>query len=123
MAQLNAVPVEVRGTFTTGDLADVPDGRTLVLMDIEGGELALLDPDEAPDLSRVDHLVERHDFVNPSIKETNLARFRNTHEARLIATKATEGSGLPGVVGTLGPRFGRAPTVPDGVGLLTRGQR
>ncbi|KRE37612.1 hypothetical protein ASG73_08095 [Janibacter sp. Soil728] len=86
MAQLNAVPVEVRGTFTTGDLADVPDGRTLVLMDIEGGELALLDPDVAPSLSLVDHVVELHDFVDPSIKETILARFRDTHDARLVAT-------------------------------------
>lgn len=86
MARLNGVQVEVHGTFTVADLTEVPAGRTLVLMDIEGGELALLDPDVAPGLSRADHLVELHDFVDPTIKPTILARFRDTHEARLVAT-------------------------------------
>ncbi|MGE9781581.1 hypothetical protein [Janibacter sp. G368] len=95
MARLNAVRVDVRGTFTTDDLAAVPDGRTLVVMDIEGGELALLDPDVAPALSRVDHLVELHDFVDSSIKPTILARFSDTHEARLIATRPRTAADYP----------------------------
>lgn len=86
MAGLNEVQVEVRGTFTVDDMSEVPSGRTLVLMDIEGGELALLDPDVAPALSRADHLIELHDFVDPTIKPTIMARFRHTHQARLVAT-------------------------------------
>lgn len=95
MARLNEVHVEVRGTFTAADLAALPGGRTLVLMDIEGGELDLLDPDVAPALSRVDHLVELHDFVDPSIKSTILARFRDTHDARLVATRPRRAADYP----------------------------
>lgn len=95
MASLNDVDVDVRGTFTADDLADVPDGRTLILMDIEGGELSLLDPAAAPALERVDHLVELHDFVDPKIKPTILARFRKTHQARIISTTARRAADYP----------------------------
>lgn len=95
MARLNDVRVDVRGTFTADDLEDLPAGRTLMVMDIEGEELALLDPDIAPALARADHLVELHDFVDPAIKPTILARFGDTHRARIIATQPRSAADFP----------------------------
>ena len=45
-------------------------------MDCEGGEVDLLQPDLAPNLRYSDVLVELHDFLNPTISETILSRFR-----------------------------------------------
>ncbi|MGN7247298.1 hypothetical protein ACTHQ1_06170 [Janibacter anophelis] len=87
MARLNDVQVDVRGTFTAQDLTTVGDDRVLVVMDIEGGELPLLDPAVEPALAEADHLVELHDFVDPSITPTILERFRGTHDARIIRTR------------------------------------
>jgi hypothetical protein len=86
LALLNGVTVEVRGEFTLAELKLIPAGRTLVIMDIEGGELALLDPDLEPRLLDADHLVELHDFIDPTIKPTLLRRFGATHDCRIQRT-------------------------------------
>lgn len=51
----------------------------LVLMDIEGGEIELLDPIAAPELRRADILVETHDSFVPKVTETLIDRFAETH--------------------------------------------
>jgi len=52
---------------------------SLVLMDIEGGEVELLDPGTVPQLRDVDILVETHDAFVPHVTETLIDRFQATH--------------------------------------------
>lgn len=54
--------------------------RPLVLMDIEGGEKALLDLEAVPELQGADILVETHDAFVPQVTETLIERFWQTHE-------------------------------------------
>jgi hypothetical protein len=60
----------------------------LVLMDVEGGELALLDPLEATELEDVDILVETHDMFAPGCTETLTRRFQPTHNIERRTTRA-----------------------------------
>ena len=63
---------EVGGTCTFETLRDtIPrDDSTLLFVDCEGGELALLDPEQVPGIQGCDVIVECHDFLNPSITPT-----------------------------------------------------
>jgi hypothetical protein len=51
----------------------------LVFMDIEGGELHLLDPVATPALRDTDILVETHDHFAPGCTEMLISRFASTH--------------------------------------------
>jgi hypothetical protein len=54
--------------------------RPLVLMDIEGGEKDLLDPQAVPELQQADILVETHDAFVPQVTDTLIERFWQTHD-------------------------------------------
>lgn len=54
--------------------------RPLVLMDIEGGEQDLLDPQVVPELQGADILVETHDAFVPQVTDTLIERFWQTHD-------------------------------------------
>lgn len=75
--------------------------RPLLVVDIEGGELPLLDPDQVPSLRDALILVEVHDFVDRGLSATILARFSDTHameriwEADLAPTNYPELAALP----------------------------
>ena len=86
LAELNAVAdrVAVGGVFHGDDFARFADGRTLVIIDIEGAEDALLRPDLHPALARMSVLVECHDVFRPGLCEALAARFRATHAVRRI---------------------------------------
>jgi hypothetical protein len=56
------------------------EGAVLVLMDIEGGEVELLDPGETPELGRADILVETHDAFVANATATLIDRFQATHD-------------------------------------------
>ena len=75
--------VAINGTCTTTRLhahLAAAEGPTLVLMDIEGGEVELLDPEAIPSLARADILVETHDAFVADATETLIGRFRETHD-------------------------------------------
>ena len=95
MTRLNEVQVEVRGEFSHRDLDQLPAGNTLLIMDIEGGELPLLNPTIAPGLLQMDHLVELHDFIDDAIKPTILRRFSATHEIEIVGTAGRRPSDYP----------------------------
>lgn len=59
-------------------------GRAAVVCDCEGGELELLHPEAIPDLRRCDILVECHDFVNRSISQALIERFKASHRIDVI---------------------------------------
>jgi hypothetical protein len=75
--------VAIRGICTAPFLharLDAADGPTLVLMDIEGAEVELLDPEAIPSLARADILVETHDAFVADATATLIRRFQETHD-------------------------------------------
>jgi hypothetical protein len=93
--------VAVSGTCTAALLRErltAVEGRTLILMDIEGGEIELLDPREVPQLARADILVETHDAFVADATETLSRRFHDTHEIACYVAR-------PRVLGDFPPGF------------------
>ena len=84
MAALNDVSVHVGGEATAEHLQALITPNTLVIVDIEGAEVDVLDPDATPGLRDTDILVELHDFLRPGATETIVGRFAD-RELRFIA--------------------------------------
>lgn len=86
MAEMNDVSdrVHVGGLFPTQEFARFAGKRTLVICDIEGAELELLDPAAAPSLAKFDILVELHDLSGQHISEQLLPRFADSHDLEFI---------------------------------------
>lgn len=70
-------------------------GRTCLLMDIDGGELDLLDPAAVPELAHTTMLIEEHSFMIPGLKETLYQRFKESHEIREIPSRLRVVEDLP----------------------------
>ena len=73
----------VHGYCTTATLRarlEAATAPTLIVMDIEGGEVELLDLEANPRLAHADILVETHDAFVAHATETLVARFSATHE-------------------------------------------
>src|SRR4051812_28353987 len=83
LARLNNLDgrIDIRG------LCDLPElqrevsraSRPAVVIDCEGCEGDLLDPQKAPALSKAIVLVETHDLYRPGVTQSLLARFSPTH--------------------------------------------
>jgi lipopolysaccharide biosynthesis glycosyltransferase/glycosyltransferase involved in cell wall biosynthesis len=58
--------------------------KTLVICDIEGEELHLLEPSLAGGLQYADIIVETHDFIVDGISDTLINRFKHTHKIEII---------------------------------------
>lgn len=86
LAERNGVAdrVEIGTRFDPAGFAALPPGRTLVLCDIEGGEGELLDPALAPELARMDLIVESHDCLTAGMTARLTERFRPTHDIAVI---------------------------------------
>ncbi|CAM9971646.1 unnamed protein product [Chrysoparadoxa australica] len=82
--------VEIGGEFTTADFASLDPGETFVFCDIEGAEIDLLVPDKAPNLRKLDILVELHNVPEIGINRRMLEAFRPTHRLDLIETGARD---------------------------------
>lgn len=107
LAALNGVSprVTVGGEWRPIDFERIGGRRTLIVCDIEGAELQLLDPKQVPQLAGCDMLVEMHDVFDPQISSTLAARFRDTHR---VVIHRNNGH--------------RAP-VPEGAAVLDRHER
>jgi hypothetical protein len=82
--------ISIDGTCTPGLLrARLAESAapTLIVMDIEGGEVELLDRHEIPQLTRADILVETHDAFVAGATETLIGRFGTTHEITCYAAR------------------------------------
>jgi hypothetical protein len=77
MAAANGVAVTVGGEATAAALNRILEPNSLLIVDIEGAEIELLDPASTPALRHADILVELHDFLRPGAEATILARFRD----------------------------------------------
>jgi len=83
-AELNGVGarIAIRGGCEIEDMQGALAAAAwspLVFMDIEGGEMHLLDPASVPQLCRADILVETHDAFVDGCTETLIKRFAGTH--------------------------------------------
>lgn len=89
MAILNKVEDRVRigGEFRGEDFASYAHEETLVLMDIEGAEMNLLNPSRYEALTRMDIIVELHDILVPGISKTICERFAATHDIELVRNR------------------------------------
>jgi trans-aconitate methyltransferase len=92
VARLNGVSdrVHVASLCTPQDLQALLVPRALVILDIEGSELELLQPDLASRLAEAVILVELHDFVDPSISGTIKDRFSASHTIDAVVDARTE---------------------------------
>jgi hypothetical protein len=86
LARRNGVAdrVHVHGAFAAQDFGAQ---RMLVICDCEGCELQVLHPQT---FRNADVLVELHDFLDPTITPTIVARFRETHTITLLDTRPRE---------------------------------
>jgi len=79
------------------ELAELP-GSTLVLADIEGGELDMLDLIKVPRLSYADILVETHDAFVPNCTEKLKVRFSETHNVEQIVARPRSLADFPAAI-------------------------
>lgn len=84
LARLNHVEkqIEIRGECTVDELNEAltAASRPVVVCDVEGAELQLLDPNAAPALRNAAILVELHEFVVRGITDEITQRFVATHQ-------------------------------------------
>jgi hypothetical protein len=84
-AQLSAVNgvsdrVKIGGEFAPDGFQAFADQRCLVMVDTEGAELDILQPDKSPALARMNIIVETHDVYRPGALAGLMARFSPTHD-------------------------------------------
>ena len=103
LAEANGVAERVRigGLFAGDDFARFVGQDVLLVTDIEGEELALLDPEAYPALRCMSLVVECHDVIRPGIADTLTARFAPTHRIERIANRPAAPP-LPGWMQELG---------------------
>src|SRR5262249_28728669 len=92
--------IEVRGLCTAELLNEVLRNaeRTVVICDVEGAELEILDPTIAPRLLLADVLVELHPWADESMDSRIAKRFAGTHTIQKIATRCRTASDFPQLV-------------------------
>jgi len=76
--------IEIGGEVRTENLGELFQGKTLLICDIEGAELELLNLSLAPSLQSTDIIVEAHDCYRPGLSEELLRRFDATHHVTVI---------------------------------------
>lgn len=86
LAEANGVAerVAVGGLFRGEDFSRFDAMDTLLVMDIEGGEMELLDPAAHPALHGMTVLVECHDGIRPGASAEIMRRFSGTHRVKRI---------------------------------------
>jgi hypothetical protein len=111
--------IEIRGPCEPADLRQAlaaADGEAVVLCDVEGYELHLLDPAAVPELRRAWVLVEVHDFVHPGLTELLCRRFAATHMIEQFRALPRSRRDLPGPWRRLLPERYVRRTVGEGRG-------
>lgn len=86
LAKMNGVGdrITIGKTFSPSDFERYAGRRTLILCDIEGHEVELLDPEKAPALKQLDLLVEVHDCFVPGCSRTLKERFQHSHLVQML---------------------------------------
>lgn len=100
MAARNGVGdrIDLHGWCDREDLAQAIDAAaspTLLVVDVEGGEVGLLDPEHLPTLRRTDILVEVHENFSPGCMRLLLDRFSQTHHIEQVRGRTRTLEDLP----------------------------
>jgi len=90
-ANLNSIAdhLDIRGACTPKDLVETlkNDAVQLLIMDIEGAELDVLEPEVLRGLGGCVVIVESHDFCRPGCIDKLCSRFQDTHTIEIITSK------------------------------------
>jgi hypothetical protein len=76
--------VQVGALFKPEDFNAYLGQRVLILCDIEGAELELLNPQAAPALTTMDLIVESHECLKPGVTQNLIDRFTPTHHITMV---------------------------------------
>jgi hypothetical protein len=101
LARLNGVDsrVQIKGFCDDKALAeaigDSAPGGTLIICDIEGAEIEVLNPDAVPTLKNTDLLVEMHDIIRKGCSPALRQRFEPTHHIEVIPTRKRKPQDFP----------------------------
>jgi hypothetical protein len=91
MATLNGVDsrTEIKGHCDCDQLQQALQGKSsiLLIMDVEGAERELLDPDKVPGLMQAYIMVEIHDDIDRGVGESVKSRLQPSHEVTEVWTK------------------------------------
>ncbi len=105
LIRVNAVGdrVTVMGRCDPEDLSAALEGcsRPLVLCDVEGFELELLDLSRIPSLARAVILVELHEHERSGLTKTIRQRFEPTHDIQVARSRPRRHEDLPALVAAL----------------------
>jgi len=106
VARVNGAAARVRqgGGCDASTLLTLPLRDAFVVVDCEGCEVELLDPERVPLLRRSKVLVELHEHVEPTAAEIP-ARFSATHDLHLISPEPRRAEDYP-ELSELGPDAG-----------------
>lgn len=103
LARLNGVSerLNIRGFCDRDELSIAldPPGSQLLIIDVDGGEDALVDPERVPGLQSVSILLELHPHLLPGIQRRITDRFRRTHHVEHIPAVSRSRRDLPDVPG------------------------
>lgn len=88
LAGLNGVAdrIDLRGKCEPSDLLSLDARPGLLIVDCEGYEEILLNPEVIQHLERWDFLIETHDGISPEITRRLASRFSHTHHTTSIET-------------------------------------
>lgn len=92
----------------------------IVIVDVDGAELELIDPHKVPSLSRADLIIEVHPHLLPNVREQLEARLRASHALKFLPAVHRDEVPLPALP-SFAPRDLRAlmwEARPDGQGWL-----
>jgi len=114
LAKLNNVEqrVKVGGTCDPETLNQLVGDRTFILIDCEGCEKELMDPQMSPNLARADAIVELHDFIDVSISSAICDRFGDSHSITIVDSRERNASDYPALLKL--PSDARARVVKEG---------
>lgn len=89
--------IQISGHCETTHLRALTEGQRapFILMDVEGGEVQLLDPELVPGLKQCEILVELHEHISPGVSNLIRERFQGTHDVQLIWEQARTREVLP----------------------------
>lgn len=85
--------VSVRGRMTPRELRKRIRPQTLILSDVEGYEVELLDPVLAPGLAEAYMIIELHEFAEPGVTSVVIRRFADSHRIHLVDAEEKTGAG------------------------------
>ena len=90
LARVNRVEMDIRGLATPRELDTLPEGRLLLLSDVEGFEEDLLDPEECERLKAATLVVEVHEMIRPNVVRVRKERFDGTHTITRVFAQVSD---------------------------------